>query len=86
MRSISLIILLTIVTCMLAACTGDHTAKSGLDTVKNGYKVDTAKVSKSNIDTSKVNTKAGDAALDNSASGGTKNLKDTTKQMVKPKK
>jgi len=85
MRNISLVTLLAII-CMLAACSGDHTAKTGTDTVKNGYKADTAKVSKSNIDTSKVNTKGGDAALDNSASGGTKNLEDTSKQMVKPKR
>jgi hypothetical protein len=63
-----------------AACNGDHSTRVVRDTVGNRYGTDTAKVEKSNIDTAKV------SSPDNSASGGTKAVKDSSKQKVAPKK
>lgn len=72
---------------LFAACNGDHATRSGIDTVKNQYGTDTARVNKSSIDSGKVTTKTGDASnLDNSASGGTKIARDTLKQKTNPKK
>ncbi len=71
----------------LAACGGDHSTRSNIDTVKNRYGSelnDTTGVSKKTIDTSKVTATTGDASdLDNSGSGGTKAEKDTTKKSKK---
>jgi hypothetical protein len=56
-------------------CHGDHSVSNGKDTEQNSYKVGP---DSSKLDTSKVT--AGDAsAEDNSASGGTKIAKDTSK-------
>jgi hypothetical protein len=83
MKSRILILLLTS-GWLVIACNGDHSTRSGIDTVKNSYGVsdkDTAKTSKSNIDTGKITTTTGDAStIDNSGSGGTKIAKDTSKQ------
>lgn len=74
----------------LAGCSGDHSTRSGIDTVKNRYGStinDTTKASEKNIDTGKVTTTTGDASsIDNSASGGTKISKDTAKQKTPAKK
>lgn len=57
--------------CLLTSCFGDHSSKNGKDTVNNRYGVskDTSKV-----DTSKMKSN------DNSASGGTSLVKDTSKK------
>lgn len=63
------------------ACSGDHSDRTNRDSVANRYGTDTAKTTKTNQDTSKVTTTTGDASsLDNSASGGTKVAKDTSKK------
>ncbi|HEY4194472.1 MAG TPA: hypothetical protein VGM63_02995 [Mucilaginibacter sp.] len=59
---------------LLAACGGDHSTHVVRDTTANQYGTDTAKVEKSNIDTSKI------TSPDNSASGGTKAAKDSSKK------
>jgi len=81
------IILITASTiALLTACNGDHTSKSGKDTVNSIYNgpspnKDSLKISGDSIgkgDTSK--TSKGDASgTDNSGSGGTK-VKDSTKK------
>ena len=65
---------------LFTACNGDHSTHVERDTVANRYGTDTAKVEKSNIDTSKV------TSSDNSASGGTKTAKDSSKKQTEPKK
>jgi hypothetical protein len=66
---------------LFSACNGDHSDRSGIDTVKNRYGTDTSKTPGSNTDTGKITTTTGDASsLDNSGSGGTKIAKDTSKQ------
>ena len=69
---------------LLAACNGDHTSKAGKsDTIQNRYATpdrDSAKGEKAStmgVDTGKA---TGTGAVDNSASGGTKIAKDTTKK------
>jgi hypothetical protein len=81
-----LIIPLIAVTGSLAACSGDHSTRSGIDTVKSRYGSinDTSGASKKNVDTNKVTATTGDASdLDNSASGGTKVEKDTSHKTSK---
>jgi hypothetical protein len=66
---------------LLSSCSCGHSTRVVSDTVKNTYGTDTAKSAKTNQDTAKVTTTTGDASsLDNSASGGTKTFKDTTKK------
>jgi hypothetical protein len=87
MKNRALIITLFISAFLFAACNGDHSSRVVKDTVKNIYGTDTAKVEKSNIDTSKVTSTTGDASsLDNSASGGTKTAKDSSKKKSDQKK
>ena len=74
---------LIIVSCavLLSACSCGHSDKTNRDSVTNRYGTDTAKTAKTNQDTAKVTTTTGDASsLDNSASGGTKVAKDSSKQ------
>jgi hypothetical protein len=72
---------------LLSACGGYHSDKTNRDSVGNRYGTDTAKTAKTNQDTSKVTTTTGDASsLDNSASGGTKTIKDSSKQSAHSKK
>lgn len=73
----------------IASCHTGSTSSRGKDTVKNNYGAanDTAQASKSNVDTTKITAKTGDASdIDNSASGGTKISKDTVKQKFTPKR
>ena len=85
MKNKILIILMACSGSLLAACNGDHSTRTVRDTNSNTYNVDTAKTSKSNIDSTGATKTTGDAgSLDNSASGGTKAVKDTAK--MKPKK
>jgi hypothetical protein len=66
---------------VLSACSCGHSTRVVSDTVKNTYGTDTAKSAKTNQDTAKVTTTTGDASsLDNSASGGTRTIKDTSKK------
>lgn len=65
---------------LFAACNGDHSTRSNIDTVKNQYGADTAKANRSTVDTSKVKSP------DSSATGGIKAAKDTAKQKTNPKK
>jgi hypothetical protein len=72
-------IILMVLACsfsLLTACSGDRTPQNGKDSVGNRYDVskDTSKV-----DTSKI------ISPDNSASGGTKTEKDTSKQSASKK-
>lgn len=81
-----LIILAIAITGSLAACNGDHSTRSGIDTVKSKYGSvdDTTGASKKSVDTNKVTATTGDASdLDNSASGGTKVEKDTSHKTPK---
>lgn len=80
MKNIAYIIVLLVAFCWLASCNGDHSTRSNIDTVKNQYGADTAKSNKANIDTGIAKSE------DNSASGGTKALKDTSKQKDTSKK
>jgi hypothetical protein len=80
MKNKFLIVILVIGIAVFAACNGDHSTRVVRDTVGNRYGADTAKVEKSNIDTAKV------SSPDNSASGGAKAVKDSSKQKVVPKK
>lgn len=90
MKNILIITLLAGSIYALTSCSGDHSSRSNIDTVKNKYGSginDTANVSEKNIDTGKVTTTTGDASsVDNSASGGTKISKDTTQQKTPAKK
>ena len=87
MKKKLLIILIIGASCSLVACSGDHSTRSGVDTVKSRYGSeinDTTGASKKTIDTSKMTTTTGDASdLDNSGSGGTKIEKDSTKKPAK---
>ncbi len=75
------ITIITVCFGLFAACNGDHSTHVVRDTVANRYGTDTAKTEKSNIDTSKVTATTGDASsIDNSASGGTKAAKDSSKR------
>ncbi|WP_259071467.1 hypothetical protein HDF24_25810 [Mucilaginibacter sp. X4EP1] len=71
MKNKIILLSLTGVMCLLAACSGDQTAQKGRDTGTNTYSVgkDTAK-----MDTSKA------TSADNSASGGAELEKDTSKK------
>jgi hypothetical protein len=83
MKNWLLIILLAGSISFLTACNGDHSTRSNIDTVKNAYGADvndTTGASNKSIDTGKM------TSADNSASGGTKINKDTTKQKALPKK
>lgn len=68
----------------MAACNGDHATRTGQDTTKEHYQVPG-----SGVDTSKTTTTTGDASnIDNSGSGGTKVVKDSsnlTKDSLKNK-
>lgn len=87
MKNKFLILILACVVYLLGACNGDHSTRVVRDTVKNRYHSDTTGISKSNIDTTKVTTTTGDAStIDNSASGGTKIAKDTSKKKTELKK
>jgi hypothetical protein len=87
MKKKLLIILIISASCSISACSGDHSTRSGIDTVKSRYGSKTSEttgVAKKTIDTSKMTATTGDASdLDNSGSGGTKVEKDTTKKHVK---
>jgi hypothetical protein len=76
MKNATIITALAALVGLLAACSGDRTPQTGKDSVKNTYKVskDT-----SNTDTGKT------TSADNSGSGGTGIVKDTSKQ-AEPKK
>jgi hypothetical protein len=87
MKNRFLIIAIVICIFLFAACTGDHSTHGVKDTGENRFGVDTAKIDKTNIDTSKVTSKTGDAStIDNSGSGGTKTAKDTGNHKNRPKK
>ena len=80
MKNKFLIAVTTVSFGLFMACNGDHSTHVERDTVTNTYGTDTAKVEKSNIDTSKV------TSSDNSASGGTKIAKDSSKKNTEPRK
>jgi len=73
MKNKLIILILSAGLCAFTACSGDQTAQTGKDTVNNRFGVakDTSK-----MDTSKI--KSGD----NSASGGTNAVKDTSKKSI----
>jgi hypothetical protein len=72
---------------LFAACNGDHSTRVVRDTVANRYGTDTAKTEKTNLDTAKITSATGDASsIDNSASGGTKTAKDSSKRKKEAKK
>ena len=60
---------------LFGACNGDHSTHIVRDTTANRYGVDTAKTSKTNLDTSKGSAAS---SVDNSGSGGTDIVKDTS--------
>jgi hypothetical protein len=87
MKSKFLIAIVSVCLVLIIACNGDHSTHVVRDTVGNRYGTDTAKIEKTNLDTSKVTTTTGDASsIDNSASGGTKVAKDSSKKKTEPKK
>jgi hypothetical protein len=71
MKNKIIIAALACVVSLFVACSGDHTSQNGKDTVNNTYKV--AK------DTSKMDTGKATSS-DNSASGGSDLMKDTSKK------
>lgn len=87
MKKKLLIISIIGASCSVLACSGDHSTRSGTDTVKSRYgskTSETSGVSRKTIDTSKMTATTGDASdLDNSGSGGTKIEKDTSKKPSK---
>ena len=87
MKSKFLIAIVSVCLGLIIACNGDHSTHVVRDTVGNRYGTDTAKTEKTNLDTSKITTATGDASsIDNSASGGTKTAKDSSKDKVTQKK
>ncbi|MBS1525102.1 MAG: hypothetical protein JST19_05600 [Bacteroidetes bacterium] len=85
MKYALMMILSAAILCSTASCHTGSSVHSGQDTVQSRYGSanDTNGSAKSTTDTSKVNTKSGDASLDNTASGGTAVLKDTAKKAKK---